>query len=86
MSTNFHHLHNVVEPDRALAERPWGIRVSLPERDPFTRLVGADWSRQHWYASRAERDAALEQMRTRHGYYRVGDEISLVFSTIDPRD
>jgi len=44
--------------------------------------VGADWEKYHWYATERERDEALEHMRTRHGYYRIGDEVSLIFEKV----
>ena len=67
------HLHNVVEPDKALAERRFGIRVTLPPNDTFERLLGSEWERIHWYATEAERDKAYEGMAARHGYYRRTD-------------
>lgn len=79
---NFHHTHNIVDPDNALADRRWGIRITLPASDPFTRLVGKDWTKEHWYPSESARNRALTDMQTRHGYYRIGDEVSLVFKPI----
>ena len=67
------HLHNVVEPDKALAERRFGIRVTLPSDDTFNRLLGNDWERVHWYATEEERDRAFDDMAKRHGYYRTTD-------------
>jgi len=67
------HLHNVVDPDNALAERRFGIRVTLPEGDTFNRLLGEDWEQAHWYRTEAERDRAFEKMAKRHGYYRTTD-------------
>ena len=67
------HLHNVVDPEDALTERRFGIRVSLPEGDTFNRLLGDDWERVLWYRSESERDQAYEKMAQRHGYYRTSD-------------
>ncbi len=67
------HLHNVVEPDKATAERRFGIRVTLPTDDTFNRLLGSDWERVHWYATEEERDDAFARMAERHGYYRKTD-------------
>jgi hypothetical protein len=58
--------HNLNAP--LPAATPWGIRVRLRARDPFTRLVGADWQKLHWFASERERDAALADMAARHPY------------------
>jgi hypothetical protein len=76
------HRHNLVDKDRAGQDRPWGIRVTLPPSDPFNNLVDAGWEKTHWYATERERDEALEHMRTRHGYYRIGDEVSLIFEKV----
>ncbi|MDX1480250.1 MAG: hypothetical protein R3315_01160 [Woeseiaceae bacterium] len=67
------HLHNVVEPDKALAEKRFGIRVSLPRGDTFSSLIGEDWERVHWYRTEEERDRAFDRMAKRHGYYRNTD-------------
>jgi hypothetical protein len=64
------------------AARPWGIRVSLRARDPFTRLVGADWQKVHWFATERERDAALEDMVGRHLYSRRGDLPAVVYEKV----
>jgi hypothetical protein len=63
--------------------RPYGIRVSLPGGDPFTKLLGTEWHRFHWYASADERDAALAEMSRRHQYSRSGDKPSLVFLKVE---
>lgn len=80
---NYFHAHNLVDPEAALRDRPFGIRASLPATDPFTRLVGKDWSREFWYASANERDAALRNMQERHGYYRMGDDVSVVYESVE---
>ncbi len=64
------------------AERPYGIRVSLPPGDPFAKLVGADWEMLHWFATERERDHALTDMASRHPYSRRGDEPALVFERV----
>ncbi len=70
---DFCHRHNLVQPERAGAEKKYGIRVTLPPGDTFGRLLGDDWERLHWYATEAERDRAFRDMATRHGYYRTTD-------------
>ncbi len=80
---NFYHSHNLVDPSTANAKRRFGIRYRVPAADPFTRLVGADWQREEWYASEAERDAALARKRRRHGYYRAGDEVSVIYEPVE---
>ncbi|MEL6447852.1 MAG: hypothetical protein AAFQ62_07930 [Pseudomonadota bacterium] len=84
MSDFFCHPHNVVDATRIDADRPWGIRVTAPSTDPFNKLVGGDWSREHWFIDAASRDAAFDQMRDRHSYYRIGDDPSIVLEKIDP--
>ena len=67
------HQHNLVEPDKAGAERQFGIRVTLPPADTLRNILGDDWEQLHWFASEGERDAAFAAMATRHGYYRESD-------------
>lgn len=75
-------LHNLRAPP-VERQRPYGIRVSLPPGDPFRKLLGPEWHRLHWYATAAERDAALAEMSRRHEYSRLGDRPSLVFEKIE---
>ncbi len=63
--------------------RPFGVRVSLPPGDPFRKLLGPEWHRVHWYATPAERDAALAEMSRRHLYSRSGDRPALVFEKVE---
>lgn len=77
------HEHNL--NDRPPDARPFGIRVRLRARDPFTRLVGADWQKFHWYASERERDDALAAMAERHLYSRRGDEPAVIFERVAGR-
>jgi hypothetical protein len=63
--------------------RPYGIRVRLRPADPFTKLLGADWQKTHWYFTAAERDEALQDMSRRHEYSRIGDQPALVFEKVE---
>lgn len=72
--------HNLNAP--VPASRPFGIRVRLRASDPFTRLVGADWQKTHWFATARERDAAIEDMASRHLYSRRGDEPSVIYEKV----
>ena len=74
--------HNLNAP--LPAARPFGIRVRLRRSDPFTRLVGADWEKLHWFATERERDAALADMASRHLYSRRGDLPAHVYEKVDP--
>ena len=76
------HDHNLHRPAPPPA-RPYGIRVTLPPGDPFRRLLGDDWQREHWYGTAAERDAALLDMSRRHEYSRIGDRPALMFERIE---
>lgn len=76
-----HNLHRGPVPEL----RPFGIRVSLRRGDPFRRLLGDDWQKEHWYASARERDAALTDMARRHEFSRHGDRPALVFESIERR-
>lgn len=64
--------------------RPYGLRIRARRTDPFRMLVGDDWSKEHWFPTRAERDAALAQMSGRYVYFRPGDAPTLDFEKVDP--
>lgn len=76
------HQHNLVEPDKAGARRPFGIRVTLPAGDTMRKILGNDWERLHWYPSEEERDRAYDRMAQRHGYYRKTDNPTQVLEKI----
>ena len=76
------HQHNLVEPDKAVAERKFGIRVTLPAGDTFSRMLGNDWETIHWYRDEDERDRAFEKMAVRHGYYRNTDSPTQILEKI----
>ncbi len=61
----------------------YGIRVTLPDDDPFATLIGDDWTAEHWYATESERDQAMADMGREHVYSRRGDRPTLIFSPID---
>lgn len=63
--------------------KPFGVRVSLRSGDPFRKLLGQDWSRTHWYATAAERDAILADMSREHDYSRPGDAPALRFEKVE---
>jgi hypothetical protein len=63
--------------------RPYGVRVSLPKGDPFRKLLGEEWHRDHWYITPEERDQALAEMSRRHEYSRGGDKPALVFEKVE---
>ncbi len=64
-------------------ERPFGIRVSIRKTDTFARVIGEDWSREHWFETAAERDRTLEDMASRHAYSRQGDSPTLIYEAIE---
>ena len=80
---NIVHAHNLAHP---LPEhRPYGIRIRLKSSDPFRNLVGNDWSHEHWFATREERDRALQEMSGRYVYFRPGDQPTLEYEAVDKR-
>lgn len=79
---NYYHSHNLVEPDKAIVERKFGIRVTLPPGDTLRNVLGDDWERLHWYATEQERDRAFEKMARRHGYYRATDTPTQILEKI----
>ena len=60
----------------------FGIRVTLPDNDPFERLLDEGWNAQHWFQTRNERDRALKEMSREHEYSRKGDAPALLFEAI----
>lgn len=76
------HEHNLHRAPAAEV-RPYGIRVSLRPGDPFRRLLGDDWQKEHWYATARERDAALIDMARRHEFSRLGDRPAVQFDKIE---
>ena len=78
----FCHQHNLVEPETAGRPRNFGIRVVLPAADMMRKFLGDNWEHLHWYATEKERDAAFEQMATRHGYYRNTDTPTQILEKI----
>ena len=76
------HQHNLVEPQKAGADRPFGIRVTLPKTDTLRNILGDDWERLHWFPTEEERDVAFEKMALRHGYYRDSDSPTQVLEKL----
>ena len=75
------HPHNLSAPlDVA---KLYGVRVSMRATDTFARLLGTGWHREHWYATAAERDAALKDMAGEHLYSRHGDKPTLIFEPVE---
>jgi len=75
------HEHNLVEP--LPAEKRFGFRVRLRATDPFRNLIGAEWNKEHWFATPAERDQALQEMSERYLYFRQGDQPTLTFEKVE---
>ena len=74
--------HNLARPIYN-GPKPYGVRVSLRAGDPFSRIMGADWHRIHWFATAAERDTALADMSRKHEYSRIGDKPALQFEKVE---
>jgi hypothetical protein len=74
--------HNLRRP-AGQTPKPYGVRVSLRRGDPFRKIMGAEWHRVHWYATPAERDAALADMSRKHEYSRIGDKPALLFEKVE---
>jgi hypothetical protein len=75
------HTHNLAKP--LDGPKPYGIRVAIRPTDTFARLLGKDWQRHHWFATREERDRALAEMASEHVYSRIGDKPTLVFEPVE---
>lgn len=76
------HEHNRSRP-LPDAPKTWGIRLSLPANDPMIPVLGADWHEYQWFASEAEREAKLEQLRRQFIFYRKGDIPSFVLERVN---
>lgn len=79
--TSICHAHNLAHP----VDLPgrFGIRVKLNSTDPFRKLVGDNWQKEHWFATATERDQALIEMSGRYVYFRPGDQPSLTFEKLE---
>jgi hypothetical protein len=75
------HDHNLARPQPK--QLSFGIRVKLRSTDPFKNLVGGDWTKEHWFATRDERDRALKEMSGRYVYFRPGDQPTLEYEKVD---
>ncbi len=75
--------HNLREPLPESGTLRFGIRVTMPARDPLRGLLGNDWQKEHWFASPTERDEALREMGRRHAYSRIGDAPSIRLEPVD---
>ena len=75
------HSHNLSAP--LDVPKAYGVRVSIRATDTFARLLGPGWHREHWYATAAERDAALKDMAGVHLYSRRSDKPTLIFEAVE---
>jgi hypothetical protein len=75
--------HNLRGPQPDPESLRFGIRVTMPARDPLSSLLGSDWHKEHWFASRAERDDALLEMGKRHAFSRISDKPSIRLEPLD---
>jgi hypothetical protein len=76
-----YHEHNLAEP--LPRKCTFGIRVKLRSTDPFKNLVDSGWTKEHWYATRDERDQALQEMSGRYVYFRPGDQPTLEYEKVE---
>ncbi|NND54014.1 MAG: hypothetical protein HKN56_03460 [Gammaproteobacteria bacterium] len=74
--------HNINEPAAETPVGTYGVRVSLPEGDPFTHLLADDWTTTHWFATAADRDKALHDMQRTHEFSRPHDKPTLIFEAV----
>jgi hypothetical protein len=75
------HEHNLARP--LPKQLPFGFRVKARATDPFKNLVGSDWSKEHWFATREERDRAIKEMGGRYVYFRPGDAPTVEFEKLE---
>ena len=75
--------HNLRSLPPEPATQRFGIRVTMPVNDPLRRVLGDDWHKEHWFATRDERDEALRDMASRHAFSRIGDTPSIRLDAIE---
>lgn len=75
------HEHNLSRP--LPKQQGFGIRLKVRSTDPFKNLVGGNWTKEHWFATREERDRALKEMSGRYVYFRPGDQPTLEYEKIE---
>jgi len=75
--------HNLRTTPPEARDLKFGVRVTMSASDPMRSLLGNAWHKEHWYASRAERDAALEELGKRHAFSRIGDTPSIRLAPIE---
>lgn len=75
--------HNLRRAPPEPATLRFGIRVTMPANDPLRRVLGNDWQKEHWFASREERDERLRKMASRHAFSRIGDTPSIRLDAIE---
>jgi len=80
-SNSICHEHNLAHA--IITDNRFGIRVKLRSTDPFRKLVGDNWQKEHWFATALERDDALKEMSGRYPYFRPGDQPALTFEKVD---
>lgn len=68
---------------RTASPRVYGVRMTLPPNDPLATLLGGDTEMYRWYATAAERDAALVDMQREHEYSRIGDRPTLRYEKVE---
>jgi hypothetical protein len=78
--------HNLSQPSKTATVGTFGVRVSLPEGDPFAHLLDEGWHQTHWFLTARDRDDAMADMSRLHEYSRKGDRPALVFETIERDD
>ncbi|MEO0974221.1 MAG: hypothetical protein AAFX85_14100 [Pseudomonadota bacterium] len=61
----------------------YGIRMYLPATDSFVNILGNDQAMFRWYASEADRDRALREMRSEHLFSRAGDRPTLIYEPVE---
>ena len=74
--------HNINQPAAAIADGAFGVRIRLPDGDPFSHLLDDDWTTTHWFATAADRDTALLDMQRKHEYSRPHDKPALIFEAV----
>jgi hypothetical protein len=76
------HSHNRRAGLRA-GPKTFGLRLSLPEGDTMSSVLGDGWHTFEWFRSDEERARRIAELTAQFTYYRKGDRPTYVIEKVD---
>ena len=76
------HSHNRRAGLRA-GPRTFGLRLSLPDGDTMSGVLGEGWHTFEWFRSEEERARRITELTSQFAYYRKGDRPTYVIEKVD---